>query len=149
MGADDAEQFSKRSDEGFVGRATGLDVSLSYIRRAAQIDAVIVVKVEQQHAQRSRALRLGSSMMIKCLGGRCRGFAGLAVDSAREGLQQLFGILKIAAPHEPRAFARQAISCVGGHAIVGNDDAFRRCDCIFRAPARGLFGACFAPLNRC
>ena len=88
-------------------------------------------------------------MVIKCLGGRCLGFAGLAVDSAREGLQQLFGILKIAAPHEPRSFAGQAIGRVGGGAIVGDDYAFRRRDCIFRAPARGLFGACFAPLNRC
>lgn len=87
-------------------------------------------------------------MVIKCLGGRCRGFAGLAVDAAREGLQQLFGILKIAAPHEPRSFAGQAIGRVGGGAIVGDDYAFRRRDCIFRAPARGLFGACFAPLNR-
>jgi len=121
---------------------------LAHVGRPAQRHPVIVVERQQQHAQRAGPLRLGLSIQMKGLGGgRCRrrGLARLAVEAPRHGLQQLAGVLEIAAPQQGRAFACQAVSRVGGDAIIGNDHPLRRRRAALRMPAGVASLAVLAP----
>ena len=68
-------------------------------------------------------------------GGGGRRLARLAVGAPRHRLQQLAGVLEIAAPQQRGARARQTKRRIGGHAVVGDDHLRGRRQAALRAPA--------------
>ena len=79
---------------------------------------------DEQHPQRSCPLRLRHAMQMKRFGGSAGRFFQLAraarfvIEAPRHRLQQLPGILKVAAPQQCGAFTGQVIRGIGGQRIV-------------------------------
>ena len=126
VGADNAEQFAQRCDEWFVRWAVGLGAGLRNVRRAAQVNAIVLAKLNKKFAEDVGALRLLLALRVECLVCRFCWLGFLALDTPRQGLQQLFRVVKIAAPQEPCAFAGEAKGGIGGKLIVGNGNLLRR-----------------------
>ena len=156
MRAGHAQQFAQRGDRcarGGVRRTPRFGAGLLDIGGAAQRNAVVRIEGQQQHAQHARSLRLGQPVLVKGVGDRhCRGglFAlarGHLVGAARQRLQQLPGVVKVAAPEQGRALAGQSVGGVGSGGVVGQDDALGRWRAALRAPPRGAFLARFKPVD--
>ena len=73
---------------------------------------------------------------------------GRVVGPADQRLQQLSGVVKIAAPQQGRAFTRQAVGRVGSEGVVGQNHAFGRWCAALRTPKRCLVHAVFMPMDQ-
>ena len=149
-GADQAQQLAQRGHRSrAVGRAPGLGAGQPHVGRAAQRDAVVAVERDQDLRQHARALRLRLAVAVKGCARRfdshrrrrrCRGAAGLAprhaVGAPRQRQQQQAGVLEVAAPEQPTAFAGQPVGDVSSGGVVGQHHACRWRRGAFAAPAR-------------
>ena len=165
--ADHAHQFAQRRHAGqrcFADRAPDLGAGLFGIGCAAQINTVVRAKLDQHHAQHPRALRLRLPVQVKFLpcrnagdgvvgvffqldAGQLGGF-GRLVDAPGQRLHHLPGVLEVTAPEQAGAFAGQAVGGVGGHRVVGFDDApgWRRA--ALGTPQRRMRHARFLPFDK-
>ncbi len=134
VGADQAEEFAHGGHVGGVDFAVGFEAGFAHVGRAAQGDEVVGVEGQQQHGERAGALGLGLAVQVEGfrgggLGlGHLGGFGGLLglVGAAGQGLQQLAGVLEVAAPEHGGAFAGEAVGGVAGGGVVSDDDALGR-----------------------
>jgi hypothetical protein len=133
-----------------IGRAKGLRASLLGVGGAAQRDAVVTVQFDQHLAQHAGALGLRLAVGVKSRTGHRRGCIGFFafgllrfVDAPRQGLQQLAGVVKVAAPQQARALAGQAVSRIGGQGVVGQHHAGGQV--LVRAPQGRAFVVFFRP----
>ncbi len=155
VGADDAQQLSQRYERRLCSRAVGFRTGLPDIGRTSQGNAVVLVELQEQHAQRARTLRLRLAMQIEAFDGRqrrrgCRPSfrrAGLAIGAIRHRNQHLPRVLEIAPPQQRDALAGKAIGIIGADAIVGDDHTLRRWCPALRAPARGARLVVLGPVN--
>ena len=124
------------------GGPPGLCTRLHGIGRAAQWDFVVSVKRHQYHAQHAGALGFGLTSQVKHLGhgflhDDLISFGGLGFDIVQatfQCLDQMAGVLKVAAPQQAHAFAGQAVGAVGAGGVVGQHHAFRCSSAAFRTP---------------
>ena len=65
----------------------------------------------------------------------------------RQGAQHLARVLKVAAPQERRALARQSVRLIGGRVVIDDDDALRRRRTAFGEPARGARRSALGPVK--
>ncbi len=150
--ADEAEQLAQRHHEGGVGQVRvrrardRLGEHLGHRGGAPQRDLRAGLEGNQQHAERARALRLRHAVEVEGFGGggrrpgRLARLARAAVGAARHRLQQLAGVVVVAAPQQRAALAGQAPGGVGLHGVVGHHHAARWRLAALGAPAR-LAGA--------
>lgn len=142
VGPDQAKKFAQRHNIGRVGRAIGFFASLLNVGCAALENMVIFLDRNQQHAQCSGTLRLSHALLMEGFTGRMRQSAWIAsparfaIEAPRHGLQQLPGILKIAAPKQRSALASQAKGRIGSRRIVGHMHALGWRNTCFGAPDR-------------
>jgi hypothetical protein len=139
----------------------GFGAGVPEVRRPAQRHGVVGRQRNDQHAQHPGPLRLRLAVQVKrlCRGGWCRGLgtgtgggraggpARLAIRPAGQRLQQLAGIVKVAAPQQGRALAGQTVGGVGAHRVVGQHHAPWRRGTTFRTPAHRLLDAVFEPVE--
>ena len=79
--ADEAQQLAQRHDGRFVRGSVGLAARLLQVGRPAQADAVVRIELDEQHAERARALR--TRLPVEVERGGHRGRAERHVDAAR------------------------------------------------------------------
>jgi hypothetical protein len=160
-----AREFTQRDRAGraVAGRPgvgiPGFGAGVAEVRRPAQGYGVVGRQRNDQHAQHPGPLRLRLAVQVKrlCRGGWCRGLgtggrpargsARLAIRPSGQRLQQLAGIVKIPAPQQGRALARQPVGRVGAHRVVGQHHAPWRQGAAFRSPAHRLLDAVFKPVE--
>ena len=122
--------------------------------RSAQRDAVIGLQFDQDLAENADALRLRLAVGVEGRRGRvCAvavfggGFFGAcrALQAAFERLQQLAGILKVAAPQQTRAFTGQAVGGVGVQGVIHHHQLGWRASPMVSHPKRAARMAIFLP----
>jgi hypothetical protein len=86
-------------------------------------------------------------MQMECIERRVGMLAPLAVDPARHRLEQLTGVLEIAAPQQGDAFAGLSVRRIGCHPIVGNRHASGRRQTGLGAPNSTSRLAVLCPCN--
>ena len=160
--ADHAQQVAQAGHAGTIlrpHRAPGFGAGLARIGCAAQGDAVVGVEGQQHHGQHACPLRLRLAVQVKTVGrrhgrlvdgrtfGRTLFALGRFVDAPGQRLQQLAGVLKIAAPKQGRAFAGQVVGVIGRGGVIGQHHAFGWRGATLGAPQRRTGLARFGPVN--
>jgi len=144
------EESKRKRHDLTNGSDIDLDSGRAVIRYVKSSTAPTSGRAPRVHVPRRQGWwqRLRLSMQMKGLRGRNRGVRrGLALGAARERVQQLARILKIAAPQHRGAFARQAVRGIGSDAVVGDKNALRRRGSALRAPPGGAGFIGFSPAN--
>ncbi|AEW98886.1 hypothetical protein SCATT_p06930 (plasmid) [Streptantibioticus cattleyicolor NRRL 8057 = DSM 46488] len=145
--AEHAQQFGERHHVRSPGRAVRLRAGPADVGGPAQRQGVVAGEADQQHAQDAGAVAAGLAVPVerpRRVRIRFRRGRG-AVDPPGQGVQQLTGVVVVAAPQQRGAVAGEPVGGRRLHAVVGEDDASRCRGAVLRVPGRVVRDAFLGP----